>query len=196
MILFVQMLGKSTSYAVPVFVDLDKTLISATSTHLQIRDYIDSVGILQTLCDLIQLKTLKRSAIKKWLAERDSGIKYEQYFSANVLEVLKRFNSEGRKVILATGALVSTGTIAVERYPVHFDDVLGSTELHRLKGQEKLNAIERYINRTNCQAFVYIGDALIDLKIMRKADESYFTGSRIIYSFAKRFMRITQITRI
>ena len=190
------MLKSKASFPVPVFVDLDKTLISVTSTHLQLRDYIESVGIFQTLRDLIKLRPLERSAIKKLLAERDSEIEYEQYYSAGVLEVLKKFSSEGRTMILATGALVSTGTFAVERYPVPFDDVLGSTELHRLKGQKKLNAIERYIDRTNCRAFVYIGDALIDLKIMRKADESYFTGSRFVYLFAKRVMRIKQISRI
>lgn len=195
-ILLRRMLINETSTAVPVFVDLDKTLISATSTNLQIRDYIESFGIIQTMYDLFQLRTLKRSAIKKLLAERDSEIEYKKYFSANVLEVLRRFKSEGRIIVLATGAMERTGTIAVERYPVHFDDVIGSTEIYRLKGQEKLRAIERYINQNNCQAFVYIGDAFIDLKIMRKANESYFTGNKIIYFFARRFLRIKQITRI
>lgn len=178
-----------------VFVDLDRTLISATSTHLQLREYVKSIGILQTFLELIQVKPLNRFAIKKLLADRDSGINYEKFFRADVIEVLKKFKAEGRKIILATGSLATTGSFVIERYPIKIDHVLGSSANCRLKGDDKLRAISRYVEEMNYYSFIYIGDAMIDLKIMRMADESYFAGNRLVFLFATRVMRIRRMVK-
>ena len=179
----------------PVFVDLDRTLISATSTQLQLRDYIDSIGMFRTFIDLIQVKPLNRFEIKKLLAYRNFGIDYEKFFRADVVEILRKFEADGRKIILATGSLVNTGSFAIERYPIKIDHILGSSANCRLKGDNKLRAISRYVEEMNCSSFIYIGDAMIDLKIMRKASESYFAGNSLVFFFATRVMRIRRMTK-
>ena len=180
----------------PVFVDLDGTLISDTSTKLQLRSHIFSFGIFQTLRELIRIRPFNRFEIKRLLAASDSKVEYENYFRGNVLSLLKDFESEGRLIVLATGSLTSTGAFAIMRYPVHIHSVLGSAATTTLKGKYKLDAIIQFLNQFGFESFIYVGDSMVDLKIMKEAKESYFVGKQIVFLLAVRIFGIKQILKI
>lgn len=190
------MSGSQSNGAQTVFVDLDRTLISVTSTHLQIRNFVHSHGLLNSTREVFRVRPRSRNDLKHLLASCDTRINYKKYVRKNVLDLIYEFDGLGYKIILATGSLESTGREVVRQLSIPASQVLGSTTKNRLKGKQKLQAITRLQSEAEKPQFIYVGDALVDLQVMRVAEESYFVGRPLVFIILRQILRTKRIFRI
>ena len=54
----------------------------------------------------------------------------------------------------------------------------------------------QFLNQFGFESFIYVGDSMVDLKIMKEAKESYFVGKEIVFLLAVRIFGIKQILKI
>ena len=177
-----------------IFVDLDKTLITKNSSTVELLQLV-SVNNLNSIRKLLLLFLSKgRAAVKESLTDLSPEIDFSKYYSCTVLSILASAKRENIEIVLATGAMEVTARRVLSNYPIEIDNYLTSTEGIRNKGKQKLDSIQHWNGNTPQNPFVYIGDAYIDLVIMKHASESYFVGHRSIFLIGKYIKRIRNIS--
>jgi phosphoserine phosphatase len=130
---------------------------------------------------------------KTWISDQAIEIDYSCKFNEQVVTFLRKRKSFGDELILATGSPSKSAARVLEQSPIKFDDVLTSSINLNLKGKNKLSQIQEYLRLSGDKEFTYIGDALIDLKIMREAQKSYFVGKKLVYLIGKFVFKVREI---
>jgi len=176
-----------------VFVDLDGTLLTRTSSRIELLALFSEIGITKTIKKLLTARPRSRAGIKVRLTELQPNVDYSEYFNKSIVKILADLTKEGRAIIVATGAMDITTKRAIENYPIPIFDLISSSIHHRNKGVKKLSAIEQWLLKNNVEGFYYMGDAYIDLKIMKKAKQSFLVGSRIKYFVGKNLFNISNL---
>ncbi len=151
------------SNEVPLFVDLDGTLLKTDlAEEMLVRGIrsIDSLfGAFKAYCTT-GLGGLKRSLVEA-VGFTPAFLPYKQ----SVRDYVRQAKTDGRRVILMTAA----DQIAAQQiadFIGDFDEVIGSTPRHNLKGQRKLQAIKEIVGDGQ---FEYIGDSRADIPIWEAA---------------------------
>jgi phosphoserine phosphatase len=147
----------------PLYVDLDGTLIVCDTLVESVRNVARRRPWLLVLLPFFLLGG--RAAFKRRLAgiaEIDpSGLPYR----GDVVDYLRAEKQGGRALVLATAAFRSVAE-PVAAYLGLFDDIIATDGDENLKGAAKLDAIRRH---AGSEEFVYMGDSMADLPILRGA---------------------------
>ena len=152
---------ESAASAVPVYVDLDGSLIA-------------SDVLWESLCRLLSqqptalpgaLAALSsgRAAFKRHIVERVAPDERRLPYRPEVLAYLEGQRAAGRRIVLATASDERIATAIADHLDL-FDEVLASDGESNLKGEAKLAAI---LDREGSGPFEYIGDSSADLAIWR-----------------------------
>jgi 4-hydroxybenzoate polyprenyltransferase len=152
--------------AVPLYVDLDGTLIS-TDVLWESFVAVMRKKPLAMLLVPIWLILGGRPRLKRELAARAHLDVTELPYRPTILEYLRAQKAQGRPLILATAADRSLGE-AVAAHLNLFDAVMGSEGSTNLKSHHKLKAIQQ----RSPEGFGYAGDSRADLPIWAAAKES------------------------
>ncbi len=154
--------------ALPVYVDLDGTLIKTDSLWESILVYLRRAP--WRVFTLVPLLCFGRSRFKDYLARR-VGLQVERLpYRKTLLQTLRRYKQEGHALYLATAAHRSIAE-AVSRHLGLFDAVLSSDADHNLKGANKAAEILR-----RDAEFIYIGDHKADLVVWQQAKQAIMIG--------------------
>lgn len=156
-----------------VFVDLDGSLVA---TDL----------LFELLFSLLREQPWQVLPLPFWLLKGRAGLKAEVAkrvgpdplelpYNPAVLELLRRRQSEGARLVLAT-ASPRPWAEAVAGHIGLFESVLATEPGHNLKGAGKLRAIQEYRQTAGIDRFDYVGDARADLPIWREAATAYVVG--------------------
>jgi len=89
-------------------------------------------------------------------------------YNEAVLDYIRAERAKGRRIVLATAAN-ETVAASVASHLGLFDEVIGSTPTHNLKGEAKAAAL---VARFGAGGFAYAGDAGADLAVWRQAAAS------------------------
>ncbi len=178
---------RSTSRAVPLYVDLDGTLIS-TDTLL-----VNTVALLRRrpwLAPLLPLFVVGgRAAFKDRVSRRAAIDPAALPYREDVLAFLREEKASGRVVVLATAA----HRRIADPVAVHvglFDDVIASDGGHNVKGRAKLEEIRRHAGGD----FDYMGDSFADLPILQASTRAYLVHpSRRLLAAARESCRIEKV---
>ena len=148
----------------PLYVDLDGTLIATDSLHESLLKLVRASPVALLSLPLWLLRG--RAALKNEVARRTSLDVSILPYRPEVLDFVRRARESGRRTILATA---SDGRVA-RRVAEHlglFDAVLASDGEHNVKGTAKLAAI---LADTRGGSFSYAGDHAADLKVWSGAE--------------------------
>ena len=152
--------------ALPLFVDLDKTLLR---TDLLWEAVINLIFQKPWFLLLLPVWLLKGKAdFKQAVFERVTIKPTDLPYNASVLALIHEARAQERPVMLAT----ASPRFVAEAIASHlglFDGILGSTGTENLSGSKKLEAI---LARTSQQPFDYIGDSAADLPIFAEARQA------------------------
>jgi phosphoserine phosphatase len=107
-----------------------------------------------------------------------------------------KFELSGAPIILAT----ASPRVSVERVlaqcPLKFQHIITSSHSKNIKGVKKLTEIQKYLESHTSPDFIYIGDAIADLKIMKNATESIFVGKKMVYLVGRHLIQISGLERV
>jgi len=160
---------KFSSTAMPVYVDMDGTLVKTDIAQELILQCFKKFSLFSSL---ISLTFSGRSNIKRFLADNTEFSEERLPYNQAVIDYLIAQKAEGREIILAT----ASDRVIAEKVANHlgfFDAVLASEPGTNLKGRHKLNAIQFH---SGDRGFEYIGDAKADYPIWKAADRSGFVN--------------------
>lgn len=161
-------MSATASTTVPLFVDLDGTLIR---TDLLVECLW---GALRrnpaVLCRFPGWLVAGRPRFKLELARCGAPEIARLPFREHVIAFLQNEKLAGRPLILATAATRMLADAVAEHLQL-FDDVLASDDRHNLKATAKLVAIQQYCTARGFPSFAYMGDSRADLAIWREAAE-------------------------
>ena len=177
-----------------IFVDMDKTLIIKNSSTVELLHFLSAHGLYSFIKLLPLISGKSRAVVKENLTNASRELDFSKYFSANVLSILAQAKEENAEIVLATGAMEVTARRVLRNYPIRIDHYLTSTKEFRNKGVHKLKLIQHWSGNTPQDSFIYIGDAYIDLVIMKHAAKSYFVGHKAVYLIGKYIKRIQNIS--
>lgn len=155
------MTSKQTS-APPLYVDLDGTLV-ATDTLVECVRRVARKPWRLVLLPFFLLGG--RARFKARLAGMAVFDPARLPYRDDVLAYLRSEKERGRTVVLATAAHRSVAE-AVAAHVGLFDDVIATDGSQNLKGAAKLEAIRRH---SGGGSFVYAGDSMADLPVLRGA---------------------------
>jgi 4-hydroxybenzoate polyprenyltransferase/phosphoserine phosphatase len=167
----------------PLFVDLDGTLIAGDLTYESVL-----AGIKRDPAIVMRLPWLLlrgRAALKRSLASQITPDVRLLPYRQEVLHFLRQQRWLGRRVILAT-ASDRRYAEAIAKEVGLFDDVLASDGHINLKGPNKLAAIQQYCRDHGYAQFAYAGDALADVPIWKKAAEVHVVSPGPLVRLAAR----------
>ncbi len=154
----------TSDIAIPLVVDLDGTLLRGNVLFETFLAFLKQglLGALQIPFWLLR----GRATVKRELAAR-APLSHETLpVNDQVLALVKRERSRGRRVLLATAADRTVASPIADRLGC-FDDVLASDGRTNLKGLRKAEALV-----ARCpDGFVYAGDSRADLPIWQRARE-------------------------
>ncbi len=151
--------------SVPLFVDLDGTLTASDLLADAIVRLIKHNPL--SVFNLISWLTCGRACLKRRLAQLVTPDVEGLPYRSEVLNFLKEEKDRsGRPVILATASDEIWGRKVAAELSI-FDDVIGSDGLLNLKGQVKVEAIQRYCQEHGFSGFDYIGDSSCDIPIWK-----------------------------
>jgi phosphoserine phosphatase len=155
-----------TGSGVPLFVDLDGTLLAADSLWLSLALLLksDPLGAIRAPFWLSQGKARFKRRVALRVVPDPEALPYDR----DVVSFLRQEKSLGREIVLATAA---DARIA-ERVAAHlgvFSAILASDGEVNLAGARKLEAIVRYAAG---REFDYIGDAPVDLCLFRASRQA------------------------
>ena len=153
------------SVSLPLFVDLDRTLVATDTLHEALVRWLARRP--WRLVQVLRMGLRDRAGLKRRLETEGampdaSTLPYRE----SVLKYLRA--QSGRVMILATASDVAFA----RRVAAHvglFDEVLGSDGDQNLKGKEKLRKIEESCTEHGWTGFGYMGDSKADLPIWQRA---------------------------
>jgi len=157
---------------IPLFVDLDGTLIS-TDTLLEslvlfIKKY--PLKIFKIFLWLMQGKAMFKYNIAKAIIPQAKLLPYRKA----VLDHLKKERDTGRKIYLLTAANQKIANSVAKHLGI-FDGVFGSTKNLNLSGIEKVKTIKKDITTGQ---FDYIGNSREDLIVWEKANKKILVDTK------------------
>lgn len=153
----------SKSIAVPIYVDLDGTLIKS--------DLLS-----ESFLALLNINPLYIFRVLVWLLRGKASLKYEiaarvslDYsllpYDLRVIAFLRTEASRGRKIYLMTAATEKLAN-GVGEYLGVFDAIYASSEILNLSGEEKLRKI---LSSNTSPDFDYVANSKVDLRIWSEA---------------------------
>ena len=176
---------------IPVFLDLDRTLIWHSTSNLEFQQYLKVNGFSSTVLTILRNKLFNRLKLKTWISNQPLSIDYSREFNFEVISLVRKFELSGSPVILAT----ASPRVSVERVlaqcPLKFQHIITSSHSKNIKGVKKLTEIQKYLESHTSPDFIYIGDAIADLKIMKNATESIFVGKKMVYLVGRHLIQIS-----
>lgn len=178
----------TTPDAVPLFVDLDGTLL-ATDTLWEsvlavLRSQPSAVMLLPFW--LWQGKACLKAELAKRAALNPATLPYRK----EVLSFLARERSSGREIILATACDRRTAKAIADHLGI-FSAVLASDGAHNLAGLNKLNALQGH---AGSRSFDYMGNAKVDLPLWQASRRAILVNpSPHLLRHAQRISRVETI---
>jgi 4-hydroxybenzoate polyprenyltransferase/phosphoserine phosphatase len=173
--------GDGTERALPLYVDLDETLIK---TDLLLESVLRLVKRAPwSLLEMLWwLATGGKARLKDELAQRVdidvAGLPYR----ASVVELCRQARSDGRSVTLATASHTKFAD-QIARHLGLFDGVIATTSEINMSGRRKLAAIQATCGP---RGFVYVGNERRDLEIWRHAAGAIVcAGSQLVRKAAR-----------
>ena len=150
-----------TGFGIPLFVDLDGTLLAGDSLWLSLALLLktDPLGAFRALFWLPRGKARFKRQVALRVVPDPESLPYDQ----DVVTFLRQEKSLGREIVLATAADARIAERVAEHLGV-FSAILASDGEVNLSGSRKLEAIVRYAAG---REFDYIGDAPVDLCLFR-----------------------------
>lgn len=153
----------------PLFVDLDRTLVATDTLHEALFPWIARRP--WRLGQLLAATFGDRARLKHRLQEDDampdaSTLPYRE----DVLEFLERESARGRTLILATACHRRLAERIADHLGI-FEGVLATGDSENLKGARKLHRIREFCDQQEWAEFAYMGDSRSDLVIWRHASE-------------------------
>jgi phosphoserine phosphatase len=179
-----------------IVIDLDKTLITQSTTTIELREIIGQLGLIRTFRNAFEIGTLRRIVLKNWISCNSPNINYSKYVNHDVVKKVNKLRSADTKVILATASLPDSVSRFLEYSPIKFDFVITSTETRTIKGKRKLAQIQEYNIMNQIDNFIYFGDSRHDFHIFKLNSRGYFLGPKLIYSIGKNFYRLKNLELI
>jgi phosphoserine phosphatase len=177
---------------IPVFVDMDGTLIKGSTSSTEIKSYVKKNGIFQLTRNVIKNRLFDRLKLKTWVSNQEhDSLKYD--FNQEILQLLRELQNKGLRLILATASPALSTERVMSYSPLEFQDVISSNSFTNLKGSKKLIAIKLYMNKNHVSEFFYIGDSYVDLEIMKHSKSSLFVGRKIHFLIGKYISRIDNL---
>lgn len=154
----------------PLVVDLDGTFIRTDSLHELLTKAIMRPG--RFLIALYVLITAGKAAFKRYLAESFNFAVHLLPRNQSVSEFLKEEISQGRNIILVTGA---DQKIAENIDPQHafFTEAIGSNGEVNLTGNNKKDYL---VKRFGEKGYDYIGNSQTDIPIWKSASKSFLAS--------------------
>jgi len=159
----------SASHVIPIYVDMDGTLVSTDIAQELILQCFKKFDLLSKLAPLV---LSGRSRIKRFLADNTEFSAEHLPYNQVLIDYLKKEKSQGRKIILAT----ASDKLIAEKVAKHlefFDDIIASEPGSNLKGKHKLKVIKEH---SGSAGFEYIGDSKADYPIWKEADKTGFVN--------------------
>ena len=163
--------GGPAQSAVPLFVDLDHTLVAVDTFVESIRKFVVARpwDTFRLVYWLVQNRPLaKQRLAEQGFAPDPATLPYRQ----DLLDFLVAEKTAGRPLILAT----ATDQQIAHRVADHlgiFDKVLASDGTLNLKSRRKLAAIRDLCADCSWSSFAYLGDSNADLTVWHEAAEIY-----------------------
>lgn len=150
---------------IPLFVDLDGTLIKTDLLHESFLALIRNKPfyVFSTLFWLLRGRAYLKAEIAKRVELDLGGIPLNKAFCS----FLEGESKKGRKLILATASNELLAK-SFANYSGLFSQVLASSESKNLKAEKKLSAIKKLITG---EKFAYAGNSSADLVIWKEASE-------------------------
>jgi 4-hydroxybenzoate polyprenyltransferase len=153
----------------PLYVDLDRTLISA---DVSLENWLNfakrGIGPALLLCWwLLRGRAFAKSMVARRVPLDPATLPYRE----EVLEIVRAARAEGRRVVLASGSHQRHVT-RVARHLGLFDAAVGTTGRRNLKGRAKL----AWIDGDARGPFDYVGDSRADRPIWSAAQEGLTVG--------------------
>ncbi len=179
-----------------VFVDLDGTLINGSTSSFELKEFIRVHGIKKSITTFIRNRLFGKLKLKTWISTQSSINECLFDFNSDVVKILEKLHGMKYPLILATASPTASALRAANQATIDFEEILSSSGRINLKGSKKLLAINELMQRKGCTDFIYLGDAWTDLQIMKRAEESYFTGHYITYSIGKYLLNIRNMHRV
>ncbi len=180
---------------IPIFVDMDGTLIKGSTSSLEIKRYIERYGAAHLAGKILRNSLNSRLKLKTWISnQKFDQITYK--FDQEIVTLLLKFQTKGNDLILATASPVSSTNRVISQSPILFTEIISSNSNTNLKGSKKLAAIRKWLRTHEIQDFIYIGDSFVDLKIMKNAKESFFVGNKLTFFVGKFILQIKNIQRV
>lgn len=154
---------------IPVFVDLDGTLIKGDITSILMKKIKSNKGKINFF-DLIfnRAKFKHELSIKSDLSQAIDSLNYNN----NLIDILLKMRRDEHKIILATGANKLVATKIASHIGL-FDAVIASDENFNTISYNKLRKIREFISKNYeiKTPFIYAGDSWIDIPIWLVAQE-------------------------
>ncbi|QNA83646.1 UbiA family prenyltransferase [Sphingomonas sp. So64.6b] len=169
----------------PLYVDLDRTLISA---DVSLENWLNFAkrGIVPALLLcwwLLRGRAYAKSMVARRVRLDPATLPYRE----EVLEIVRAARADGRRVVLASGSHQRHVT-RVARHLGLFDNAVGSVARRNLKGRTKL----AWINADADGPFDYVGDSRADRPIWSSAHEGLTVG----YDPRQRHVRSVTLRRV
>jgi len=162
----------STTKECPLYVDMDGTLIATDVLW-------ESLLLVMKGRPLVALRLPLWAMGHGWaymkdqLAQRVMPDVARLPYRREVVEFLKEERGRGRRLVLATASNRRIAE-AVAAHVGLFDDVLASGPEVNLKGERKLQAIEKQVGS---DGFGYMGNSSADLPLWRSARQAYVVAA-------------------
>ena len=155
----------------PIVVDLDDTLVLTDTLHENLITLIKNNPV--EIFKLPTKLTNGKAAFKNYVYQNSQLEVDSLPYRKELIEYLTVKKQEGHKIILATAANEEIAN-TVAAYLGIFDQVLGSSSSHNLRGENKLQAIQQYVGKE----FIYAGDHSVDLPIWKVSKGAIIAGNK------------------
>jgi len=165
--------SKLSGRAIPLYVDLDDTLIGTDILWEQIIRLAFQKPFLIPLMICVSFRG--KALFKKWLSERVEVPVEHLPWSEVVVDHVRKHKDKGGSVILATATHRNIAFKINEHLGI-FDAVLATNGDTNLKGSSKAEAIAEYNASLNERHYAYVGDSASDIPIWEKASEAWMVS--------------------
>jgi 4-hydroxybenzoate polyprenyltransferase/phosphoserine phosphatase len=163
------------NHGMPLFVDLDDTLIATDILWEQIIRLIFHKPYL--IPSMIWFGLKGKARFKEWLSKKiDLPVEYLPWSKA-VIDYARKHKDRGGLLILST-ATHENIALKINEHLGIFDAVLATNGDTNLKGSHKAQAITEYNVSLNKKHYAYVGDSVSDIPIWEKATEAWMVSGR------------------
>ena len=176
-----------------MYVDLDRTLLRRSTSTLELRDFIVVNGFVGTILIIFKNKLFSKLKLKTWISKQPNNVDYSSQFNPDVISLTQEFKSKGSPVILATASPRISAERVISQCPVTFNELITSSDTKNIKGLKKLAEIQKSLEFYKSSEFVYVGDSIADLKIMKSSAKSYFVGKKLVLLIGKVIYQIPHL---